>query len=266
MTGPYAAVAATLTLLDSESRLDARPETSPIRLQVGRNTTITTSTGVSDPGVFQAGAADKRYPPFKGAGAVSTWRITLPGRDPSFDYSLVSDVILELSYTSDFDGSLRDALEERAGAALPGTVDDALAGGLPRIIALSREFPEEFFQLLHPAGQEGASVNLSIDPSRLLPHWLARRTLSVRRFHVALQSRHSSIDPADLQAVAQVSIDGVARSDWSASLEPDLSGLPSVSINREIDLGSEPSVIELGLTLPASIAVDEILLRMEINS
>jgi len=63
-------------------------------------TSIATSSGQNDSGVFQLDFRDERYLPFEGAGAISTWHIELPQANNDFDLQTVSDVVLHLSYTA----------------------------------------------------------------------------------------------------------------------------------------------------------------------
>jgi hypothetical protein len=43
---------------------------------------------------------DERFLPFEGAGAVSTWTLSLPSELRLFDYSTISDVIFHIRYTA----------------------------------------------------------------------------------------------------------------------------------------------------------------------
>ena len=51
-------------------------------------TSIAVSTGQNDSGVFELNFRDERYIPFEGAGAISKWRIELPGTFREFDYDI----------------------------------------------------------------------------------------------------------------------------------------------------------------------------------
>lgn len=71
-----------------------------------------TGTGRNDTGLFDTGGQDARYLPFKGSGAISTWRLELPTGVPQFDHDTITDVILHLRYTARAGGApLRDAAE-----------------------------------------------------------------------------------------------------------------------------------------------------------
>jgi Tc toxin complex TcA C-terminal TcB-binding domain len=49
---------------------------------------IVTSGASGDGGLFETNLHDERFLPLEGAGAVSTWRLDLPGDFRSFDYSI----------------------------------------------------------------------------------------------------------------------------------------------------------------------------------
>jgi hypothetical protein len=52
--------------------------------------------------------------PFEGAGAVSSWQVSLPRTIRAFDYSTISDVLLHLGYTAEEDEGLREAVGQQS--------------------------------------------------------------------------------------------------------------------------------------------------------
>jgi hypothetical protein len=50
--------------------------------------------------MFETSLGDMRFLPFEGAGAVSTWTLSLPPQLRAFDYMTISDVILHIRYTA----------------------------------------------------------------------------------------------------------------------------------------------------------------------
>lgn len=99
VTGPHTAVRCTLTLLKSKVRINASlsegyastgDEDHRFRADNLGIRSIVTSRGESDTGTFDPSGGDK-YSPFEGAGAISEWRLELPGRFPNFDYNTISD-------------------------------------------------------------------------------------------------------------------------------------------------------------------------------
>jgi hypothetical protein len=113
--GPYQNVHATLTQLSSQVVL--RPDAAAVKYLLGVpgsalpgpaalrsnwwvNQQIALSRGADDSGVFVLNFSDERYLPFEGTGAVSTWRLSLPRATNRFDFSAISDVVVNLKYTA----------------------------------------------------------------------------------------------------------------------------------------------------------------------
>ena len=81
-----------------------------------RTTTIATSTAQNDAGVFQLNFRDDRYMPFEGAGAVSSWKLSLPKNFRQFDYNTINDVIIHVTYVAEYDELFRDEVEAQNDA------------------------------------------------------------------------------------------------------------------------------------------------------
>jgi hypothetical protein len=108
VSGPYASVACTLTLLRSSTRISSlvgdgyeRADTDDARFSdhFGSVQSIVTSSAQNDSGLFETNLRDERYLPFEYSGAISTWQLRLPAdprkNDPqAFDYAALADVIL----------------------------------------------------------------------------------------------------------------------------------------------------------------------------
>jgi hypothetical protein len=143
VTGPYTGVHCRATLLSSVTRVDPRMnlpatrcccecgsensyEACPhdprmVRSYAAREA-VATSSGQNDSGMFELNFRDERYLPFEYQGAVSRWRIELPPENNYFDMDTLSDVILNLNYTSrEGGGILRQAAMEAARKHLPGS-------------------------------------------------------------------------------------------------------------------------------------------------
>ncbi|MEM7021011.1 MAG: neuraminidase-like domain-containing protein [Pseudomonadota bacterium] len=255
VTGPYGNVAARLTLTDSAIRANTDPDAPLLPLQVGRNASITASTAISDAGVFAFQFGGARHLPFKGAGQHSTWQLQLPSMNRTLDYATISDVILEISYTAEYDGVLRRSIEGADGQ--PGEMDLVLGAGIPRIIGLAREFPEAFFQLTNAANTD--PVTITLDPRRLLPHWLARKSLGVASFQFLLQP-DGEVAPDAGSLNAAITMNGTTVTSWSA---PEaLGGLPTAQIVTQIDLSDPPPELQLSLALPDDLVLSDLLLRV----
>ncbi|OAA51504.1 insecticidal toxin complex protein [Metarhizium rileyi] len=84
---------------------------------------IATSSGQNDAGVFELSFRDDKVrAPFEFAGAAgSRWRVELPPRNNSFDFSSLKDFILHMNYTAKEGGpALREVAERAAWRRLPG--------------------------------------------------------------------------------------------------------------------------------------------------
>jgi len=169
VTGPYTSVNCTLKLMKSKVRvstdtLPAYPE------QVGAGApdprfvydfavtqSIATSTGQNDRGMFEVNFRDDRFLPFEGAGAVSTWQITMPQETNAFDFESISDVILNLEYTSRDGGN---GLHQAARSASDSTAP------VPRLFSMKHEFPTEWYKFANPpaaVSSQTLTISLGID-------------------------------------------------------------------------------------------------------
>lgn len=126
VVGPYQNIKAILTQLSNQIVITENinavnfllggdeaemPDTSVLRSNWWVNQQIALSSGVNDDGLFELNFNDERYLPFEGTGAVSTWRLSMPKGANRFDFSAISDVIIQLKYTARNGGStFRDAV------------------------------------------------------------------------------------------------------------------------------------------------------------
>lgn len=259
ITGPYSSVAARLTLVDSAVRSAPRADDQLTGVQVGRNTSISTSTANSDAGVFELRFDAPKNPPFKGAGAISSWVLELPALNRVFDYSTISDAILELSYSADDDGLLRTAVE--GSNDTQGSLDRQLDDGLVRIISLRHEFPTEFHRLFSTPPEGSGGIQLNFRKSELFPYWLRRRRLEATEVDLALEPRGDArLLAADLRGVVALVFNGEELSDW-AELSI-LGSLPAVSTSNTIELGDDPTEVVLAASFPEDLEVRDILIRL----
>ena len=150
--GSFTGVNCTLTLQQSSIRTSSQAQPGQYVRSTGsadqRFTdyygsiqSIVTSGAVSDSGMFDTSVRDDRYRPFEGAGAISTWTLTLPPI-PSFDYATITDVILHVRYTA------RDGGQALAGPATDATMTLLKTpGAAPQYLLLSlrHDFPAEWY-------------------------------------------------------------------------------------------------------------------------
>ena len=153
--GPHTGVNATLTLLTHKYRTSASASTGDEYTTTDRFSfrtdnipvsAVAVSTGSHDAGVFELAFAGPRYLPFEGAGAVSSWRLDLPGTAVRrFDYESISDVVLHLQYTaSDGGACLRAAATEAVAAAARDTEVQGRGDGFWALWDLRNDFPDSW--------------------------------------------------------------------------------------------------------------------------
>jgi hypothetical protein len=213
VTGPYAGVNCTLTLLkssirktpivgDQYARIDA--EDDRFSDNFGSLQSIVTSSAQNDAGLFEPNLRDERYLPFENSGVISEWQLQLPAdpskKDPAqFDYDTISDAILHLRYTAREGGGL---LRSGAIARIKELITDAQAAGSVRLFSIRQEFPTEWAKFLSqtPVANQQFELALSLRPEHY-PFWSKGRLNSVTRVDILARSTTtpvpSTIDIAD---------------------------------------------------------------------
>ena len=166
VTGPYTSVNCTLTLLSSKLRVDSTAASKQdyandahFITNYATTQSIATSTAQNDSGLFEVNFRDERYLPFEGAGLISNWQIDMPPDCNAFDFDTITDVVINLRYTSRYGGDpLRD-LARQCAAFPPRTVQSFTGSpasfptqsNLQRVFSLRHEFPTEWYKFLNPA-------------------------------------------------------------------------------------------------------------------
>ncbi len=125
-------------------------------------TSIATSSGQNDSGMFEFNFRDERYLPFEGAGVISDWMIALTTEKEfrQFDYASISDVILHIRYMARESGGL---FKENASTYIKDFITNAAELSeqpLMRMFSMKHEFPTEWHKFLHPT-TEGEEQVLS---------------------------------------------------------------------------------------------------------
>ncbi len=161
VTGPYTNVSANLSLVRSHIRMDAKLGNAELKeVPKSRTTNIATSTAQNDAGVFQLNFNDNRYMPFEGAGAISSWKLSLPKNFRQFDYNTINDVIIHISYTAEYDELFRDKVEQQTGA-IEGTLINVLQNNsLSRTFSFRQEFSADFNRLIQQAVNQPISFKI----------------------------------------------------------------------------------------------------------
>ena len=200
VTGPYAGVNCTLTLLKSSIRktsifhgdVYAREDAEDERFSdyFGSLQSIVTSSAQNDSGLFETNLRDERYLPFENAGLISEWQLELPANpsqnDPQqFDYDTISDVILHIRYTAREGGSL---LRKGALKNLKDLIAAAEAGTV-RLFSVRHEFPSQWaaFIAQTPADGQRFELKLNLRPEHY-PFWSQGRLRSVPRVDILARS------------------------------------------------------------------------------
>lgn len=208
VTGPYASVNCTLTLLKSSIRktqvlrdgVYVREDTEDDRFNdyFGSLQSIVTSSAQNDSGLFETNLRDERYLPFEGSGVVSEWQLELPANpskgDPrQFDYDTISDVILHLRYTAREGGGL---LRNGAVANLKSRIDEAQAIGSVRLFSVRHEFPTEwakFKSVKINGATKIAELTLNLRQEHY-PFWSQGRLEAVKRVDLFGKTTKSGVE------------------------------------------------------------------------
>ena len=212
VTGPYTNVSATLALTGSSIRKDADLNSPLVDIPVSRTTHIATSSAQNDAGVFELNFRDERYMPFEGAGAVSSWELSLPKAFRPFDYETISDVILHVSYTAQFDEGLRGEVEDFNQNVEGSLVHSLKQQSVPRILSMRYDFSNEFQKLLHASPDETVQIQIM---DKHFPIFMKGRNLKISKADLILGT------PKD-QAIGgfQIAIDAVSYSDFNDDSDP----------------------------------------------
>jgi hypothetical protein len=178
-------------------------------------TSIATSSGQNDAGMFEFNFRDERYLPFERAGAISDWMIELSTEKElrQFDYSTISDVILHLKYTARETGG---TFKEEAVSHIKNYIankSEQTDEPLMQLLSMKHEFPTEWHKFQNPA-QDGATKVLTL-------------TIGKQRFPFLTQGRNIEV----------MKIDVFAKSDQDNDFELVYSQKPDshTSISMKID-------------------------------
>lgn len=161
VVGPYQNIKATLTQF--KNQIVVQPKLNTVKYLLGLETTnaptaeelrtnwvvsqqIALSNGINDNGMFQLNFDDPRYLPFEGTGAVSSWRLTMPKAANRFDYSTITDVIVEVKYSAlDAGATLADVVKLAPVKTYSGA----------RLVDAARAYPIDWEAFMTQAPQDG---------------------------------------------------------------------------------------------------------------
>jgi hypothetical protein len=214
VVGPYTSLNCELSLQSSTVRVSpllaggkyARDTTQADDRFVdyfGATDTIVTSGGTNDAGMFETSLRDERFLPFEGAGAISTWNLSLPGELRSFDYTTISDVILHIRYTARQAG---DPLAAHATSELTTMLDTAGQSSQALLFCLRYDFPTQWSAFVNGTGD----FSLTLD-KQFFPYWVQ-------------SARKLTIDALTLYADSAGTLAPVTPAEDLAGLSAGLSG------------------------------------------
>jgi hypothetical protein len=265
VTGPYAGVNCTLTLLKSSVRTTpilgegyGRTDAEDPRFSdyFGSLQSIVTSSAQNDSGMFETNLRDDRYLPFESSGVISEWQLQLPA-DPSkhdptqFDYETISDVVLHIRYTAREGGGL---LRKGAGERIKELITEAQAVGSARLFSVRQEFPSEWARFVRqtPGANERYELKLGLRAEHY-PYWSTGRLNRVTRVEILARSTQVPV-PASIQVADKLDAnDPTAKTDALAK-DPALDNLLVGELTK-IGLPLDP-VGELKLFLDGNAVSD----------
>ena len=154
---------------------------------------IASSSGQSDPGLFELNFRDERYLPFEGAGAISDWKIELTTDEDlrQFDYSTISDVILHMSYTAREDAGLFKEKSVDYIKSYLANAADLDTQPLMRMFSLRHEFPTEWYKFLNPAIPGSDQVMGLTLKKEHFPFFTRQRTIDVMKLEILAKTNRT---------------------------------------------------------------------------
>jgi Tc toxin complex TcA C-terminal TcB-binding domain len=205
ITGPYASVNCTLTLTKSIIRTKAilsdgsysstGDTDDRFNIQFGSTQSVVTSSAQNDSGLFETNLHDERVLPFEYSGALSSWQLSLPGKNNGlrqFNYDSISDVIIHMRYTAREGGDLlaKGAMENlKAGIAASTVV------GTVRLFSIRQEFPndwEKFKSTTRPDNNSFVGLSLTLRPEHY-PFWSRGSVVNTKEMKLFARSSKTPI-------------------------------------------------------------------------
>lgn len=205
LSGPYMTISCSLSLTASRMRVEIDEDPVPVQLPAD---SVATSSAQSDSGLFQFDFRDERYLPFEGHGVDSDWEIQLPPASiAQFDYSTISDVILNVFYTAQSDESRHDSVVADLEAANLGLSNITLY----QLLSMKSHLPDLWAQLsTMQAAEEGSSdpVTFTFSPHQF-PYLVAHRGVTISSCDLYAQYQDGSIaENGVATGIGQVTLSG----------------------------------------------------------
>ena len=243
VVGPNTSLNLTVTLKSSTIRVspllanggyarDTTQDDSRFADSFGSTDAIVTSGGTNDSGMFETSLRDERFLPFEGAGAISTWNLSLPAELRSFDYMTISDVILHIRYTA------RDAgepLRTQATKELKNMLNTVNGSGQALLFCLRYDFPTEWSAFVNGSGNFTATLD-----KQFFPYSVQRPTgLAIDALTLYTETTASPSTPPALSSVAPLG---------QAALSALSAGLGGSAGQAQLSLPTDDTVLTRELT------------------
>ncbi len=190
VVGPYTTIPCTLRLLRNRIRINTDIADGYAQLSDDEGNliddsrfiqsnvltkAIATSGAQNDSGMFEVNFRDSRYLPFEGSGVISEWALELfhennPDDDESdfgrslrqFDYSSISDAIVQISYTAREDaGNFKLQAIEDLRAHFENNEENSNVPNV-RLLSMRHEFPNEWHSLFDVTANSSNELVLNI--------------------------------------------------------------------------------------------------------
>jgi hypothetical protein len=247
VTGPYASVNCTLTLLKSSIRKTQvlseggeykREDAEDPRFNdyFGSLQSIVTSSAQNDSELFETNLHDERYLPFENSGVISEWQLELPADVRQFDYDTISDVILHLRYTAREGGGL---LKNGAVMNLETRIKAAQASGSVLLFSVRHEFPTEWvkFKSLEIEGETKTSPLMLELRQEHFPFWSQDRISTVERVEFFAKNGKAPMDIITENADGTGNIDSLTQDKSLGDLwRGQLTHLPQIDQNASLSI------------------------------
>jgi hypothetical protein len=221
VVGPFTSINCTLSLQRSTLRVSPLPNNGAYRRDTtheddrfvdyfGAADVIVTSGGTNDSGMFETNLRDERFLPFEGAGAISTWTLSLPTELRAFDYMTISDVILHIRYTAREAG---DALGTPATNELVTMLDVAGQSGQALMFCLRYDFPTEWSAFVN--GTANFAVTLQKDYFPYMVQSAKQVTVDALTLYAGSGGKVAPVTPPNVGITLPATFSGAA---WTAPL------------------------------------------------
>jgi hypothetical protein len=213
VVGPYTSINCTVSLQSSTVRVSpllssgvyarntANADPRFVDYFGGANV-IVTSTGTNDSGMFETNLRDDRFLPFEGAGAISTWSLSLPSTLRAFDYQTISDVILHIRYTAREAGN---PLGSQATKELTAMLATAGQSSQALSFCLRYDFPTEWAAFVNdPTASANFTVTLNPDDFPYMAQAAKSLTIDSFALYAANPAKPGSVLPDSPQPAQNV--------------------------------------------------------------